>query len=141
MDFSVLIFDCLLRDSCSGCNSVGRQDDLKRYAGNFKFQYVVLITLIEARLVRTVYHKGVVRISEVILGSCNWVSKVGQVTGRYRASASRNAFSSGPRIHWSVNAVASIRLLCNDVNCKYLPQGPHSGAARRGRDCARRHGK
>lgn len=68
----------------------------------------------------------------MILGTCNWVSKVGQVTGRYRASASRNAFSGGPRIHWSVNTVASVRLLCNDVNCKHLPEGPHPGAERCG---------
>lgn len=45
-----------------------------------------------------------VRIPEMILGFYNWVSKVGRVTGH----ASRNVFSSGAWIHWSVNAVASI---------------------------------
>jgi hypothetical protein len=82
--------------------------------------------------------------------SCNWVSKVGQVTGRYRArwrrrAARARAFSDGraPDPLVRERGSASTRLLCNDVNCKYLPEGPprpgaaRRGAARRGRDCAR----
>jgi len=78
-----------------------------------------------------------------ISGLCIWVSKVEQVTGRDRVGVAQRLLQRSPdplaREH---DGARGIRLLCNDVNCKYLPEDPHSrGAEWRGRDCARRHGK
>jgi hypothetical protein len=71
-----------------------------------------------------------------ISGLSIWVSKVEQVTGRDRVGVAQRLLQRSPdplaREH---DGARAIRLLCNDVNCKYLPEDPHSrGAERSGAD-------